>query len=174
MYKIYWCGHHIIAHLWRLSLSFMLSLFGFILSIGLVFEIVRIIILVFEIVQDLFRRVYLYYYDSWKLYIKLQMVPFVFFFYRLLLLLRLFALICLVVIPNTLGGKPKVNQQDQSRWEAQVVLHQLGIRAQPDHPFQQPKITTDNPQPYSPSENNSTTRHAIIQIFTPRNLLTRA
>ena len=36
------------------------------------------------------------------------------------------------------------------------------------------KITTDNPQPYSPSENNSTTRHAIIQIFTPRNLQTRA
>ena len=42
-----------------------------------------------------------------KLYIKLQMVPFV--FNRLLLsLLRLFALICLVVIPSTLGGKPKV------------------------------------------------------------------
>ena len=45
-----WCGHHIMAHLWRLSLSFILSLFGFILSIGLVFEIVRIIVLVFEIV----------------------------------------------------------------------------------------------------------------------------
>ena len=30
----------------------MLSLFGFIFSIGLVFEIVRIIILVFEIVQE--------------------------------------------------------------------------------------------------------------------------
>ena len=29
------------AHLWRLSLSFILSLFGFILSIGLVFEIVK-------------------------------------------------------------------------------------------------------------------------------------
>ena len=39
-----------IAHLWSLFLSFMLSLFGFIFSIGLVFEIVRIIILVFEIV----------------------------------------------------------------------------------------------------------------------------
>ena len=37
------------AHLWRLSLSFILSLFGFILSIGLVFEIVRII--VFEILR---------------------------------------------------------------------------------------------------------------------------
>ena len=45
-----WCGHHMMAHLWRLSLSFMLSLFGFIFSIGLVFEIVRIIVLVFEIV----------------------------------------------------------------------------------------------------------------------------
>ena len=45
-----WCGHHMMAHLWRLSLSFMLSLFGFILSIRLVFEIVRIIVLVFEIV----------------------------------------------------------------------------------------------------------------------------
>jgi len=67
------------AHLWRLSLSFILSLFGFILSIGLVFEIVRIIVLVFEIDWDLFRRVYLYHYDSWKLYIKLQTVPFVFF-----------------------------------------------------------------------------------------------
>ena len=96
-----------IAHLWRLSLSFMLSLFGFIFSIGLIFEVVRIIVLVFEIVKDLFRIVYLYHYDSWKLYINLQMVPFV--FYGLLLsLLRLFALICLVVIPNTLGGKPKV------------------------------------------------------------------
>ena len=29
------------AHLWRLFLSFILSLFGFILSIGLVFEIVK-------------------------------------------------------------------------------------------------------------------------------------
>ena len=38
------------AHLWRLSLSFMLSLFGFIFSIGLVFEIVRIIVLLLEIV----------------------------------------------------------------------------------------------------------------------------
>ena len=38
------------AHLWRLSLSFMLFLFEFILSTGLVFEIVRIIVLVFEIV----------------------------------------------------------------------------------------------------------------------------
>ena len=28
-----WCGHHMMAHLWRLSLSFMLSLFGFIFSI---------------------------------------------------------------------------------------------------------------------------------------------
>ena len=44
-----WCGHHMMAHLWRLSLSFILFLFGFILSIGLVFEIVRIIVLVFEI-----------------------------------------------------------------------------------------------------------------------------
>ena len=40
------------THLWRLSLSFMLSLFGFILSIGLIFEIVRIIVLVFEIVCE--------------------------------------------------------------------------------------------------------------------------
>ena len=47
---VQWCGHHMMAHLWRLSLSFILSLFGFILSIGLVFEIVRIIVLVFEIV----------------------------------------------------------------------------------------------------------------------------
>ena len=102
-----WCGHHMMAHLWRLSLLFMLSSFGFIFSIGLIFKIVRIIVLVFEIVQDLFRRVYLYHYDSWKLYIKLQMVPFI--WYKLLLsLLRLFTLICLVVIPNTLGGKPKV------------------------------------------------------------------
>ena len=47
-----WCEHHMMAHLWRLSLSSMLSLFGFILSIGLVFEIVRIriIVLVFKIV----------------------------------------------------------------------------------------------------------------------------
>ena len=39
-----------IAHLWKLSLSFMLFLFEIIFSIGLVFEIVRIIVLVFEIV----------------------------------------------------------------------------------------------------------------------------
>ena len=45
-----WCGHHTMTHLWRLFLSFMLSLFGFIFSIGSVFEIVRIIVLVFEIV----------------------------------------------------------------------------------------------------------------------------
>ena len=50
--------------------------------------------------------------NSWKLYIKLQMISFV--IYRLLLLLlllRLFAeiaLVCLVVIPNTLGGKPRL------------------------------------------------------------------
>ena len=41
-----------ISRLWILSLSFMLSLFGFILSIGLIFEIVRIIVLVFEIVCE--------------------------------------------------------------------------------------------------------------------------
>ena len=41
-----------ISRLWILSLSFMLSLFGFIFSIGLVFEIVRIIVLVFDIVQE--------------------------------------------------------------------------------------------------------------------------
>ena len=43
----YWCGHHMMAHLWRLSLSFILSLFGFILSIGLVFEIIIIIEIIF-------------------------------------------------------------------------------------------------------------------------------
>ena len=88
-----------IAHLWRLSLSFMLSLFGFIFSIRLVFEIVRIIvfeivriiILVFEIVEDLSRRVYPHHCDSWKLYIKFQMISFVFYRLLLLLLLRLFA-----------------------------------------------------------------------------------
>ena len=56
----------------------------------------------------LFKRVYLYHWDSWKLYISLQMISFV--FYKLLLLLRLFAkiaLVCLVVIPNALGGKLK-------------------------------------------------------------------
>ena len=53
-----------IAHLWRLSLSFMLSLFGFIFNIGLAFEIFRIIILVFEIIEDLFMRVYPYHCDS--------------------------------------------------------------------------------------------------------------
>ena len=42
-----------IAHLWRLALSFMLSLFVFIFSIGLIFEIVRIIILVFEIIAEI-------------------------------------------------------------------------------------------------------------------------
>ena len=41
----------------------MLSLLGFIFSIGLVFEIIRIIRLVFEIVYDLFRRVYPYHCD---------------------------------------------------------------------------------------------------------------
>ena len=97
-----------IAHLWRLSLSFMLSLFGFTFSIVLEFEIVRIIALVFEIVSDLFRRVYLYHYNSWKLYIKLQMVPFV--FYRLLLLLlRLFVEIAYYLF----GGDSK-----HLRWEA--------------------------------------------------------
>ena len=97
-----------IAHLWRLSLSFMLSLFEFIFIIGLAFEIVRIIILVFEIVEDLLRRVYPYHCDSWKLYIKIQMISFV--FYRLLLLLlRLFAESALCLF----GGDSK-----HLRWEA--------------------------------------------------------
>ena len=99
-----------IAHLWRLSFSFMLSLLGFIFSIGLAFEIVRIIILVFEIIKDLFERVSLYHCDSWKLYIKLQMISFVFtdYDYYYSDYLQRLHFVCLVVNPNTLGGKPRV------------------------------------------------------------------
>ena len=86
----------------------MLSLFGFIFSIGLVFEIVRIIILVFEIIEDLFMRVYPYHCDSWKLYIKLQMISFV-FYKLLLLLLKLFSESALCLF----GGDSK-----HLRWEA--------------------------------------------------------
>ena len=86
----------------------MLSLFGFIFSIGLAFEIVRIIILVFEIIKDLFERVSLYHCDSWKLYIKLQMISFV-FYKLLLLLLKLFAKIAYYLF----GGDSK-----HLRWEA--------------------------------------------------------
>ena len=82
----------------------MLSLFGFIFSIGLAFEIVRIIILVFEIIKDLFERVSLYHCDSWKLYIKLQTVPFVF--------LQIIIIIEIIFI-ELFGGESK-----HLRWEA--------------------------------------------------------
>ena len=83
----FWCGHHMMAHLWRLSLSFMLSLFGFILSIGLIFEIVRIIVLVFEIVCESLSLL------LWFLEVvyKAPNDSFVFYKLLLLLLLRLFA-----------------------------------------------------------------------------------
>jgi len=58
----------------------------------------------------LFRRVYLYHCNFRKLHIKLQMISFVFsdYDYYYLDYLQKLHCFCLVVNPNTLGGKPKV------------------------------------------------------------------
>ena len=58
----------------------------------------------------LFRRVYLYHCDFWKLHIKLQMISFIFseYDYYYSDYLQKLHCFCLVLNPNTLGGKLKV------------------------------------------------------------------
>ena len=82
--------------------------------------------------------------------------------------------VCLVVNPNTLSGKPKV--YGRTNLGGKPTLSYINLVSEPNliTPFQQPKITSDNPHPHPPVENKSATRYATIQILTPRDLQTKA
>ena len=76
--------------------------------------------------------------------------------------------------PNTLGEKPKV--YGRTNLGRKPRLSYINLVSEPNliTPFQQPKITSDNPHPHPPVENKSATRYAITQILTPRDLQTKA
>ena len=79
-----------------------------------------------------------------------------------------------MVNPNTLGEKPKV--YGRTNLGRKPRLSYINLVSEPNliTPFQQPKITSDNPHPHPPVENKSATRYAITQILTPRDLQTKA
>ena len=125
--------------------------------------------------MKLFRGVYPYLCDSWKLHIKLQMISFVgtnydYYYYYYSDYLQRLHCVCLVVNPNTLGGKPKVYGGTNLGGKPRLsyITHYLqGSKSKPLH--QQPigyQVISSHTQATSPYTNPIT----IPQLKLPHNI----